>query len=82
MRIILRPVVHTRSAISQGRHLGGGGICPPDFENSDFLVFLPTEFGIFHILPPLGVGQNFAPLEKTEMTSLQSVHGLRCYHQI
>jgi len=52
---------------------GRGGHSPLILKNSDFLVFLPTKFCIFHILPPsYEVGQNCAPppLEKTEMTSL------------
>jgi len=45
--------------VGRGR---GGAIGPsPDFENSDFLVFLPTSL-YFSYSPP--------PLEKTEMKSL------------
>jgi len=31
---------------------GRGGFAPLILKNSDFLVFLPTKFCIFHILPP------------------------------
>jgi len=51
----------------------GGGICPAlIWKNSDFLVFLPTTFSIFHILPPplRSRSKCCPPLEKAEMTSL------------
>jgi len=55
-----------------GGQEAGGHLLPLNLKNSDFLVFLSTKFGIFHILPPpFEVGQNFAPLEKTKMTPLE-----------
>jgi len=49
-------------------------------KNSDFLVFLPTKFGISHILPPTRKSvKMLPPLEKVEMTSLEKV--LKIYRQ-
>jgi len=49
----------------------GGAFALLILKNIDFLVFLPTKFCIFHILPLLGSRSKFCPpLEKTEMTSL------------
>jgi len=57
---------------------GGGHLPPPDFEKSDFLVFLPTKFGIFHFCPPpleyLGHAQIFKACR--EMWSLHRYLGL------
>jgi len=38
-----------------------------------FCVFAYKILIFLHFAPPKEVGQNFAPLEKTEMTSLQLV---------
>jgi len=50
----------------------GGYLPPPDFENSDFLGFLPTKFCIVHILPPppRKPVKILPLLEKTEIMSL------------
>jgi len=53
-------VTACRDVISGGQ--GGGHLPPPlILKNSDFLVFLPTTFCIFHIPPPYEIGQTFAP---------------------